>query len=59
MLQSELKVGDTVTADSWDGETCVIEGFIPGDGDYPTAATFKEGGFWRLSALRKVEDENA
>jgi hypothetical protein len=50
---SELKVGDVVTADSWDGDTAMIREIFR-NGEYESA-TFTTGGFWRLSQLRKVE----
>lgn len=55
--QGTLKAGDCVTADSWDGDTAVIEKIT----DYSPVliygpiAFFVGGGFWRVSQLRKVE----
>jgi hypothetical protein len=53
-----LKVGDTVTAPSWDGFTAKIieiSPYIHHDGSNWDCALFEGGGFWRLSALRLVD----
>lgn len=46
-----IQIGDTVTADSWEGKTQVVTGFVDGP---ERCATFERGGFWRVSQLRKV-----
>ena len=54
-----LKVGDTVTSPSWEGETAKITELSPYrhlDGSDGTCAILNNGGFWPLSKLLRVEE---
>lgn len=54
-MTEPLKVGDRVTAPSWNGKSVVIERI----GGGAEAVAFFGGNHWRLSELVKVPEEKA
>lgn len=56
----ELKPGDRVTAPSWDGYVATVSEIVSAvpDPNLPSIedyAFFREGGFWRVSGLERVQ----